>query len=160
MRETVLRPLREADIATLEGWFDNAELRNRLGGVLPVREWCEFVANEPDYFALLAWGADTPVGLAAFEVYEGRWGSMFHLVDPQRRNRGYGKAILRALLGRPELDRLEWIEASVEPDNVASIRCFRAAGFEQASPEPDSNGFLTLVYRLPAAEVPGAVRRN
>ena len=152
MREIVLRPPNEADIATLEGWFEDAELRNRLGGVLPVREWCEFVAHEPDYFALLAWDADTPVGFAAFEVYEGRWASMFHLVDPQLRNRGYGKAILRALLARPELDPLGWIEASVEPDNVASIRCFRSAGFEQPSPEPDADGLLKLVHRLPAAE--------
>ena len=147
MGEVVLRPLAEADVGTLEAWFEDPDVRVRLGGALPVREWCEFVANEPDYYAFMAWDGDSPVGFAAFEVYEDRWASMFHLVGPQFRNRGYGKAILRAVLALPEVERLEWIEASVEPDNVASIRCYRWAGFEQPSPEPDQEGFLTFRHR-------------
>jgi RimJ/RimL family protein N-acetyltransferase len=144
MGEIVLRPLAEADVSTLEAWLEDPDVRRRLGGALPVREWCEFVADEPDYYALMAWDRDSPVGFAAFEVYEDRWATMFHLVGLQFRNRGYGKAILRAVLALPEVERLEWVEASVEPDNEASIRCYRWAGFEQPSPEPDQEGSLTF----------------
>jgi RimJ/RimL family protein N-acetyltransferase len=147
MVEVLLRPLREADITTLEAWFQDSEVKSRLGGALPVREWCGFVAKGPAYYALMAWDADRPMGFAAFEVYDDRWASMFHLVGPQFRNRGYGKAVLRAVLRLPEVERLEWIEASVEPDNVVSIHCYRAVGFEQPSPEPDEEGFLTFRHR-------------
>jgi L-amino acid N-acyltransferase YncA len=67
-------------------------------------------------------------------------------VKPEARNQQHGRAILRALIALPELSHLNSLEAGVEAGKAASLRCCLAAGFHLASPTPDADGFLRLVY--------------
>jgi hypothetical protein len=42
----------------------------------------------------------------------------------------------------------EWLpEVSIEPDNVASVRCALSAGFTPDDPEPDGEGIAYYVRR-------------
>jgi RimJ/RimL family protein N-acetyltransferase len=50
--------------------------------------------------------------------------------------------MIRALVARPELSEVGLFEAGVEPENIASIRCLLAAGFQPHSNEPDYEGML------------------
>jgi L-amino acid N-acyltransferase YncA len=70
------------------------------------------------------------------------------VVKPDARGRRHGRDILRALMARPEVAHLRTIEAMIEPENVASLHCFRAAGFCQVGSGPDREGLLKLAYNM------------
>jgi RimJ/RimL family protein N-acetyltransferase len=63
------------------------------------------------------------------------------IIDPDLRDRGYGRRMLHAVRALPEL-RGSVLNATVAPDNQAAIRCLLQAGFAQSSPELDDEGFL------------------
>lgn len=150
----VLQPLGEADLAIIADWLRDAKARRRPGGMLPLRSWFDYANAEPGYFVWLAYGGTATAGLVSVETYPDRTASISLLVAPHLRNRGCGKSILSALLTRPELRHLTTIEAGVEPDNSAGLRCGLSAGFVLQRPEPDDEGFLTLVYRFPEPDSP------
>jgi RimJ/RimL family protein N-acetyltransferase len=50
--------------------------------------------------------------------------------------------MIRALVARPELWEVRLLEAGVEPENIASIRCLLAAGFQPHKTEPDYEAML------------------
>jgi len=125
----LLRPLLERDLARLRDWFDDPESRRRLGGILDLTRWFAYVQSQPSYYAWLALDGSTPVGFAFLEINPAGIAAIALLVAPGLRRRGYGVAILRAVLALPEVHGLRAVEAGVEHDNAASIACFRAAGF-------------------------------
>ena len=146
-RELELRPSQESDLPMLEQWFQDTELRERLGATLPLRRWFDFVQSEPGYFSWLALDGDTVVGEVAVEIEPDGTASEAPMVNPALRGKGYGKEMLRAMLARSELAAVTEMRACIEPNNTASIRCHTSVGFVQQSSEPDEEGLLTLVYR-------------
>jgi RimJ/RimL family protein N-acetyltransferase len=74
-------------------------------------------------------------------------GSVAFVVDPGLRRRGLGRAMITALMRRPELRFVELFEAGVEPENLASRRCLEAAGFRPRSQQPDFEGMLSYRAR-------------
>jgi GNAT superfamily N-acetyltransferase len=78
-----------------------------------------------------------------------------YVVAPARRRRGYGTAMIGALLARPELAHVRLFAAGVEPANTGSVQCLRSNGFAPLDPEPDWEG--TVYYaRLKAAAAAAA----
>jgi len=69
-------------------------------------------------------------------------GSIAFVVDPASRRKGIGLAMIACLLARSELTGVQLIEAGVDPDNIASMRCLAAAGFQQHRLDPDFEGML------------------
>jgi RimJ/RimL family protein N-acetyltransferase len=64
-------------------------------------------------------------------------------VAPEQRGRGFGSAILCAMLVEVSRERItHTLRATVHPDNVASLRAFERAGFHPRS-EP-TGGFVVL----------------
>lgn len=53
-------------------------------------------------------------------------------VHPDHRRRGFGVAILRALLRHAKDARLESVSLEVRPSNTAAVAMYRAAGFAEA----------------------------
>ena len=53
-------------------------------------------------------------------------------VHPDHRRRGYGAAILRALLRHAKDARLESVSLEVRPSNTAAVTMYRNAGFAEA----------------------------
>lgn len=149
----VLEPLQPSDLPTLEAWFEDEELSRRLGGMLPLSPYIEYVQREPDYFAWMARDGDEPVGAAFLQVTPGEPAAFTFLVNPLLRSRGYGRHILKALLARPEGAAVQRWQADVETDNVASRRCLASVGFVLESDVPDADGLLYYAY---APARPGA----
>lgn len=135
-------PLTLNELPTLAAWFEDEELCRRLGGMLPLPAYLDYVQRAPDYFAWLAWSGDAPVGAAFLERERDQPQSFAFLVAPGLRGQGYGRRIIEALLARPEAASIPIWRVGVEPDNTASRRCLAAAGFRQESDESDAEGFL------------------
>jgi len=141
----------EETLPTLETWFEDPELRRRLGGTLPLRRWFSYVDSQPGRFAWMAYEEGKSVGMVDLEAEPDGTGWVAHLVKPELRGRGYGRRILEAMLAQPEVSRLKVIKGGIEPDNVAALRCCQAVGFVLEGDEPDEEGFLTVSCR-PATE--------
>jgi RimJ/RimL family protein N-acetyltransferase len=88
------------------------------------------------------YGDEGPPGPIIIETIDVPTGSIAFAVDPSRRRRRLGRAMIAALLRRPELGCVQLFEAGVEPENVASRRCLEAAGFNPRSERPDFEGML------------------
>ncbi len=121
-------------------------------------------ANETGRFRWLAWHDATPVGYIDCGTAD-RWttweggphgrgvvatipvpaGSIAYVVDPARRRRGYATRMIEALMSLPDLRQIELFAAGLEPDNVGSVACLQAAGFEPLDPRPDWEG---IVYHV------------
>jgi ribosomal protein S18 acetylase RimI-like enzyme len=57
------------------------------------------------------------------------------IVAPERRGRGWGKLLVRALVHRARATDLATTMLRVEPDNEIAVRCYHACGFEPLGPE-------------------------
>ncbi|WP_421617603.1 GNAT family N-acetyltransferase [Brevibacillus sp. TJ4] len=133
-------------LAILEQWFTDHEVAQRLNGMLPLQEWFDYVQRNPDYFSWMVYVDSQPVGNIDLERYTDGTASVSLLTNPSLRNQGYGKRMIDALLKRPELSSVETIEIGIEQDNIASIKCFRKAGFIEHG--LDEDGFVLLTYPL------------
>ncbi|WP_158289282.1 GNAT family N-acetyltransferase [Paenibacillus flagellatus] len=136
--------LEQEGLALLKQWFQDPEALRRLSGMLPLERWLPFVLQNPDYYAWIVYESGQPVGQIDAETEADGTAYVSLLVNPGLRGRGYGSRMLAALLQRPELTAVRRWEAGIEPDNIASIRCFRKAGFVEQ--EVDEDGFMRLVF--------------
>jgi RimJ/RimL family protein N-acetyltransferase len=150
LADITLTPLDETALPILDFWLRDDELRERLSGMLPIQRWYRYVRMVPDYFAWMAYHSGIPVGMINAEMYPDQTASIGLLVNPQLRSQGYGKRILMTALTYPEFARLQLVEADIEIDNVASLRCFRSVGFVDQRRYTDDDGFRTLVYPMVA----------
>ncbi len=44
-QEVVLIPMEQSDLPTLQSWFEDEELSERLGGILPLQKYFNYVAK-------------------------------------------------------------------------------------------------------------------
>ncbi|MCJ7839768.1 GNAT family N-acetyltransferase [Lederbergia sp. NSJ-179] len=136
--------LDEAHLEVLDEWFKDEEVLLRLGGILPLSNWFQYVQKSPYYWAWLVQEQGRPVGAIWMEKDIDFLTSIALLTHPQLRNQGYGTKMLQTLLKRPEISRAQKIEVGIEPDNLASLSCFRKAGFNETGFDKDGFRILTL----------------
>lgn len=148
MSDIILRQVDDRARPILEQWFQDIKLRCRLGGMLPLREWFDYIQAEPDHLAWIAYEDEQPVGYVDLEPEDKTSASTILLVNPALRGHDYGKRILHALLARPEVATLKQVEAIIETDNQASLHCFRDVGFMDAPLEPQQDHIVRLVYKV------------
>lgn len=137
----------EQGLAEYETWFSDAELSRRIER--PTRLWFDYVRQTPHVFAWMIYEDGRAIGHLQLDTYPNQTNYLGLVVNPQLRRQGYGKCILRALLEQAEVAQLQLLEATIEPDNIASQRCFQSAGFRQEPAAPDAEGFLHFVYITP-----------
>ena len=145
MSELTFCLLDESGLRMYHTWFQDTELRRRIEP--PTLQWFNYVSNTLGIYSWILYDGNTPVGQLQLDTYANNTGNVGLVVNPKLRNQGYGKKILKALLLRSEVTRLDQLEVTIEPDNLASLRCFQQTGFIQASVEPDNEGFLHLIYK-------------
>jgi len=142
-------PLGDGTLAIAAPWFEDEQTQRWLGGPGCPALVLRLAANPPaEYrgcrvtgrFAWLAYTDQAPIGLVDVERYADATAGVALVVDPALRGRGFGRRIIQALLGRPELEATDVIRAGIEPGNVASVRCFTAAGFTAEADTPDDEG--------------------
>ncbi len=136
--------LNRAGLALLADWFRDPELTRRISA--PTEQWFQHVTAKAGNGAWLVYEGPLPVGLVQLDTCPDQTGSIALAVNPRLRSCGYGKRILSAFLRGAAAQRLDHIEACIEADNFASLRCFQAAGFRASSSEPDRYGLVTYVY--------------
>ena len=77
-------------------------------------------------------------------------------VDPAHRRRGYGRAILAALLDRADADpRVTAVRASIRPDNAGSLATIAGFGFRKVGEQLDPVDGLENVYLRPSPATSG-----
>lgn len=171
----LLRTLTRADLADVQPWFTDPDTEHFLGGPdwparmleLPaVTVGQEFRgAVQTGAVHYLATRDDRPVGYIDCGTFD-RWavwdgtdpdapvihetldvptGYLALCVDPAARGQGVGRAMVTALLRRPELGTVRRVAAGVDAANPACQHCLRAAGFRPHTPEPD---FEDMLYYL------------
>ena len=170
-----LRPLTVPDLVVVRPWFEDVDTRRFLGGrdwparMLALTEAVIGTifrgALQTAAYRWIALDCADPVGYIDCGVFD-RWtvcgagraadpevvsvidrpaASIALAVDPTRRKAGIGRSMVRAVVDAPEVRHVEVFGAGVEPENVASIRCFEASGFLRQSDEPDWEGMLYLI---------------
>lgn len=77
---------------------------------------------------VVGWAAATPV--SSRPVYRGVVEHSIY-IDPSARGRGVGRALLGAFIAAAEEVGIWTIQASIFPENAASLRLHRAAGFRE-----------------------------
>lgn len=77
-----------------------------------------------------------------------------YVVDPARWRHGIGRAMLRAVVGHPDVADVRLFAAGIDADNQASRRCAVAAGFAPDVEAPDwEDTVYHLMRRAPAPDV-------
>jgi RimJ/RimL family protein N-acetyltransferase len=112
----------------------------------PTRQWFTYVSNTDGVYAWGAYETGELVGVVQIDRTGDGTGSICIVVNPQYRKQGLGKLILSLVLDQPEVRRMRMITAEIDPENLASLRCFSAAGFVQVRAEPNEDGMLVFVY--------------
>lgn len=149
MERLRLAPVDEAGRRLIEAWFEDRELARRLSP--PDAAWWLLQHGAPGVGLWLVWQAKEAVGYVQGEADE-HDPTTFHFafaVRPDLRRKGYGRRILRAMLEHPHLAPYRRFVASVEPDNLPSLRCLQSVGFTPQSQAPDENGFVDMAYTRP-----------
>jgi RimJ/RimL family protein N-acetyltransferase len=118
-------------------------------------------ARETGRYRFVAWDAELLVGYIDCGTYD-RWATweggtggrgviavievpsaaIAYVVNPILRRRGYGVEMLHALTRLPELEHVGLFGAGVEPQNAASVQCFKSAGFSPLDSGPDWEGMV------------------
>jgi RimJ/RimL family protein N-acetyltransferase len=167
-----LRPLTSADLPLITPWFEDPDTARFLGGPEWPAQMLALAgrsagtmfrgARQKGAHHYLTLADGTPVGYidcGTFDrctVYGGEGsdgpiiletidtvtGAIAFALAPELRGHGLGRAMIVAMVARPELRDVELFEAGVEPQNTAARRCLEAAGFELGSERPDVEGML------------------
>ncbi|MFZ6031390.1 MAG: GNAT family N-acetyltransferase [Chloroflexota bacterium] len=127
-----------------ESWFSDSETRRWLQP--PSKRLLDYVTKTPGVFCWMIQDEDQMVGYVQMDRQPDGSAAISYAVNPQLRQRGYGKAILQALLQRSEARQFTVISAGTEVENVASQRCLASVGFSLPQAVPDAGGFLNFVY--------------
>jgi len=134
-----VRQIRDVDRELLFRWANDPLVR-RMSFNSKRISWAEhcqwFEARLQDLHSLLFIAEDSraePVGLVRFDV-AGRIATISIIISPGKRGRGFGSAVIEAGCKRMFQTRktVEKILAYIKPENEASIRAFRRAGFQDA----------------------------
>lgn len=142
-----LRPLAPADLAVAGTWFEDEEARRWLGGPDWPAKSLRLAGSHRH--SLLALDDGVPIGLVDLELYPDGRASFAIALDPARRRRGLGTAVVAALVKHTTLAGVREIFAEVEEGNAASAGLLLRCGFVQVA-DLDHEGFR--YYARPAPE--------
>lgn len=134
-KKIALRPARESDSLTLFRWVNDPDVRraslaSELISWTTHTNWYKKFLNHPGKHLFIAELNGLPVGQIRFEPVDDRL-RLSYAVDSLFRGKGIGREIVA--VGIRELRRIapNPILAEVRAENEASLRVFRALGFEE-----------------------------
>lgn len=141
--EIEISTFQEKNIPELKTWFNDTEVKKRLGGLLPLEKWFANVKNNAQYFILLAHSNTQVVGLAIVDIEDSK-GNIAIVTQPDLRNKGVGKQVIKKVMNLPEMHQVKKWYAGIEADNSASLRCFQSVGYILENSEPDEDGYYSV----------------
>ena len=143
--ELIFEPLNHSHLPVLKSWFSDPDTKRWAEE--PSDRLVSYINSEPQYYAWIVAQESETVGLVLCEI-EKKVGSVYLVVNPGLRRRGYGRRILHQLKRRPEIAGTSALIAEIDPKNVASLICFRSVGFSEESEIPSKEGLVRLTCRL------------
>lgn len=136
------RVLMADDLSEWRRWFGDAELFRRVA--FPDGSWWNHVSIDPGACSWLAWSRGQALAQVQVDRDADGCGWISLAVRPDRRGQGLGSQVLAAFLAGPGRDYPR-LCGCIEPDNLASLACFRRCGFEVGA-KPDDEGFFHAVF--------------
>lgn len=143
--ELIFEPLDHSHLPVIKNWFSDSDTQRWVEE--PSDRLVSYINSEPQYYAWVATQESEAVGLVFCEI-EKEVGSVYLIVNPGLRRRGYSRRILHQLKRRPEIAGASALIAEIDPKNVASLVCFRSAGFSEESEILSEEGLVCLSCRL------------
>lgn len=143
--ELIFETLDHSHLPVIKSWFSDPDTKRWVEE--PSDRLVSYINSEPQYYAWVATQESETVGLVLCEI-EKEVGSVYLVVNPGSRRRGYGRHILHLLKRRPEIAGDSALIAEIDPKNVASLVCFRSAGFSEESEILSEEGLMCLTCRL------------
>ena len=147
-----LRPFRSIDAKTIVTWASNStEFYMWSAGLLgdfPVSEQklLEAVSareNNPKYFPLVAFDNDGPVGFLTVRTPgedDKKVALGYVIVDPNKRNKGYGKQMLKLTLKFAfEIYGANEVSLDVFDSNGQAYNCYKSIGFKETGKQEHVN---------------------
>ena len=121
--------LTDSHLPILSVWFDAPSVRSRIA-VDDFGAYYRTVSEQPDYYLYSVFDGEELVALVMAQIIENR-AAVALIVDPARAGQGIGTGTLRELSANAHalFGEIASIDACIEPDHAASIRCFEKSGF-------------------------------
>ncbi len=172
----ILKPFDKNLAKVITPWFDDAQTKKWLGNRTWVDNIFRLLneplgkefrgSRSVGAYAYVAYNGEQPVGFIDAGIHD-KWvkyggekdgkpvylgveeklsAGFAFLIDPQQRRKGYGVAMIKALIKRPELKEVKLFGAGVEPANTGSIKTLEAAGFT-SDYEPNFEDMIYFFYR-------------
>ena len=148
------RETRMADANLLWRWANDRETRQNsfTTSPIPYAEHIEWLAKRLGSDATRIWifsDGDVPVGQVRFDS-AGAVAEIGITVAPEQRARGYGRAMLDAAVRCLQAERRDGVRprASVLAHNQASLRLFKACGFEEVGTVGRDSGEQVILLEL------------
>lgn len=143
------RELAKDDVPVIHAWHEDPELAGRYGGrAWPEKLW-DIMQKDSNRKCWLAIHEGLIIGYVDFEIHDDDKSAWIGLaVSPELRGKGFGKKILQQFLSQPFVKEYAEIKAGIEPDNIASVKCFAGVGFKPVSEELDEEGVMDFSYKI------------
>lgn len=151
-----LRPATADDSELLLAWRNDPVTRASAFSSAPISaeehaDWLARKLSDPRSLILIAELGGRPVGQVRLDAVSDEVAEMDVGVAPDDRGRGIGgAALVAAAREAPARLGVRRLRALVKLENEASLRAFRAAGFEPTSPAIGGEA-IELVLELPAS---------
>ena len=143
----IFKKLKKEHQSRLQEWFKDKATRKHLGGMLPLEKCVNYMISSTDTLAYLVFKNDQPLGMVDIEFSpKEKTASISLLVNPYLRKKGLGTFILSAALQLDIYKNYSRLDAFIDPDNFASIKCFQKAGFQKMNEQPDEDGMFCFSY--------------
>lgn len=150
----IFKKLKKAHQSILQEWFKDKATRKHLGGMLPLENCVNYMLSSVDTLPYFVFENETPIGMVDLEFdsksvcREGREkkASISLLINPNLRKKGLGTFLLNTILQLDCCKNCTHLDAFIDPDNIASIKCFQKAGFIKMNKTPDKDGMFLFSY--------------
>lgn len=130
-----LRKAEQGDMDLLFQWTNDPVVRRNSFNTDPIpyenhMKWFNKIMKDPTVIQFILMDDETPVGQIRLNV-EGTEAEIGYSIGSEFRGKGYGHRVLQlvaneVIANHPEIEKLV---AKVKPDNIASNKAFRNAGF-------------------------------
>jgi len=133
--------------AILIEWSKDKATLQYLGGIFPIDNFIEFLLKAKNRLTYIVIHNSKYIGMIDVEFYpKNKKAVMDILIAPEERGKGFGKIVLQKLIQDAAFEKYKQLDAFIEPENIASIRCFEKAGFRKIKNEVDQDGMFHFSY--------------
>ena len=143
----IFKKLKKEHQSILQEWLKDKATQEHLGGMLPLENFINYLITASDRLPYFVFENELPIGMVDIEFYpKEKTASLSLLINPDLRKKGLGTFLLKSILQLDSFKNYTRLDAFIEPDNIASIKCFQKADFVKMNEVPDEDGMYLYSY--------------